>query len=308
MRGDNDNEENHMDIRGLGYVTVAATDLKRWHDYATGVLGMMVDAGSDERLYLKMDERPYRILVERADRDGYGACGWEVAGKASFEQAIAELQAADIEVQRGSAAEATGRKVQELARFADPDGNRHELFWGPQQDFAPFVSPAGVSGFVTSDLGMGHAVIPAPSFDRCLAFYEQVMGFGLSDLMKVRFTPDPAEPEKRIHFLHCNNSRHHSLALFECPIPSGCVHLMVEVRELDDVGRAMDRMQASGVKLSATLGRHTNDEMTSFYMQTPGGFDMEFGCGGKLMDWERHTPFESTVVSHWGHDFSVGRR
>jgi 3,4-dihydroxy-9,10-secoandrosta-1,3,5(10)-triene-9,17-dione 4,5-dioxygenase len=308
MRGDNDNEENHMDIRGLGYVTVAATDLKRWHDYATGVLGMMVDAGSDERLYLKMDERPYRILVERADRDGYGACGWEVAGKASFEQAIAELQAADIEVQRGSAAEATGRKVQELARFADPDGNRHELFWGPRQDFAPFVSPAGVSGFVTSDLGMGHAVIPAPSFDRCLAFYEQVMGFGLSDLMKVRFTPDPAEPEKRIHFLHCNNSRHHSLALFECPIPSGCVHLMVEVRELDDVGRAMDRMQASGVKLSATLGRHTNDEMTSFYMQTPGGFDMEFGCGGKLMDWERHTPFESTVVSHWGHDFSVGRR
>ncbi|AOE83958.1 VOC family protein [Pseudomonas sp. TCU-HL1] len=297
-----------MDIRGLGYVTVAATDLNPWHDYATGVLGMMVDAGSDERLYLKMDERPYRILVERADRDGYGACGWEVAGKAAFEQAIAELQQADVEVQRGNAADAASRKVQELARFADPDGNRHELFWGPLQDFAPFASPVGVSGFVTSDLGMGHAVLPAPSFDRCLDFYERVMGFGLSDLMKVRFTPDPAEPEKRIHFLHCNNGRHHSLALFECPIPSGCVHLMVEVCELDDVGRALDRMHANGVKLSATLGRHTNDDMTSFYMQTPGGFDLEYGCGGKVMDWQRHTPFESTVVSHWGHDFSVGRR
>ncbi|MCY1517455.1 Iron-dependent extradiol dioxygenase [compost metagenome] len=126
--------------------------------------------------------------------------------------------------------------------------------------------------------------------------------------MKVRFTPDPAEPEKRIHFLHCNNARHHSLALFECPIPSGCVHLMVEVDSFDEVGRALDRVQAHGVKLSATLGKHTNDEMTSFYMQTPGGFDLEYGSGGKVMDWQRHTAFESTVVSHWGHDFSVGRQ
>jgi 3,4-dihydroxy-9,10-secoandrosta-1,3,5(10)-triene-9,17-dione 4,5-dioxygenase len=304
--GDNDDEEKRMDIRGLGYVTVASTDLQRWQRYATDVLGMMVEATA-ERLFLKMDERAYRILVERADRDGYGACGWEVAGKAQFEQAIAELQAADVQVQRGSAAEAAARKVQALARFADPDGNRHELFWGPLQDFAPFVSPAGVSGFVTSALGMGHAVLPAPAFDRCLEFYERVMGFGLSDLMKVRFTPDPAEPEKRIHFLHCNNARHHSLALFECPIPSGCVHLMVEVNSLDDVGRAHDRMLAHEVKLSATLGRHVNDGMTSFYMQTPAGFDLEYGCGGKVMDWEAHTPFESTVVSHWGHDFSVGR-
>lgn len=299
-----------MDIRGLGYVTVASTDLSRWLDYGTQVLGMMADcsAQADGLLYLKMDERPYRILVEQGERDGYGACGWEVAGQAAFEQAIAELQQADVQVQRGTALEAGQRKVQELARFCDPDGNRHELFWGPRQDFARFVSPVGVHGFVSSELGMGHAVLPAPSFERCLDFYQRVMGFGLSDLMKVRFSDDPAEPEKRIHFLHCNNARHHSLALFECPIPSGCVHLMVEVDNLDDVGRALDRMHAHGVKLSATLGKHTNDEMTSFYMQTPGGFDMEYGCGGKVMDWQRHTPFESTVVSHWGHDFSVGRQ
>ncbi|MCY1348261.1 Iron-dependent extradiol dioxygenase [compost metagenome] len=297
-----------MDIRGLGYVTVASTDLNRWRAYATDVLGMMACDAGDGLLYLKMDERPYRILAERAERDGYGACGWELAGAAAFEQAIAELEQADVQVQRASSADAAQRKVQALARFSDPDGNRHELFWGPLQDFARFISPVGINAFVTSELGMGHAVIPAPSFDRCLDFYQNVMGFGLSDLMKVRFTPDPAEPEKRIHFLHCNNARHHSLALFECPIPSGCVHLMVEVDSFDEVGRALDRVQAHGVKLSATLGKHTNDEMTSFYMQTPGGFDLEYGSGGKVMDWQRHTAFESTVVSHWGHDFSVGRQ
>jgi hypothetical protein len=27
---------------------------------------------------------------------------------------------------------------------------------------------------------------------------------------------------------------------------------------------------------------------------------------GALIDWDRHTVFESTSVSLWGHDFSVG--
>ena len=299
-----------MDIRGLGYVTLLSSDLAQWRHYASQVLGMMVVAGADEeeRLFLKMDDRAYRILVEKSERDGFGACGWEVAGKAAFEQAIADLQYADVQVERGTAAQAGLRKVQELAHFSDPDGNRHELFWGPQQDFTRFVSPVGVKGFVTNELGMGHVVLPAPSFERCRDFYEQVLGFGLSDLMKVKFTPDPAELEKRIHFLHCNNGRHHSLAIFECPVPHGCVHMMVEVNALDEVGRALDRMQANGIKLSATLGQHTNDQMVSFYMKTPSGFDLEYGCDGLVVDWNQHTPFESTVVSHWGHDFSVGRQ
>lgn len=298
-----------MDIRGLGYVTVRSSDLAQWRHYASQVLGMMVvEDESGERLFLKMDERPYRILVQHSAQDGFGACGWEVAGQAAFDQAVAELHAAGVAVEQGSAEQAALRQVQALALFADPDGNRHELYWGPRQDFARFVSPVGVRGFVSDALGMGHVVLPAPTFDRCREFYEQVMGFGLSDLMKVRFTPDPAEPEKRIHFMHCNNGRHHSLAIFECPVPSGCVHMMVEVDGLEDVGRALDRMHANGVKLSATLGQHTNDQMISFYMKTPSGFDLEYGCDGLVVDWSRHTPFESTVVSQWGHDFSVGRQ
>ena len=169
-----------MDIRGLGYVTLLSSDLAQWRHYASQVLGMMViGSDDDEHLYLKMDERHYRILVQKSVGNGFGACGWEVAGKAALEQAILELQKADVQVTRGTAAEAELRKVQELVHFSDPDGNRHELFWGPLQDFARFVSPVGVKGFVTNELGMGHVVLPAPAFERCRDFYEQVMGFCL---------------------------------------------------------------------------------------------------------------------------------
>jgi 3,4-dihydroxy-9,10-secoandrosta-1,3,5(10)-triene-9,17-dione 4,5-dioxygenase len=58
--------------------------------------------------------------------------------------------------------------------------------------------------------------------------------------------------------------------------------------------------------MSATLGRHVNDLMLSFYMRTPGGFDVEFGCEGRQVDDEKWIARESTAVSLWGHDFSVG--
>ncbi len=49
---------------------------------------------------------------------------------------------------------------------------------------------------------------------------------------------------------------------------------------LDDVGRAMDRCARNKAPLVSTLGRHANDEMVSFYVRTPSGFDIEYGTGG----------------------------
>jgi 3,4-dihydroxy-9,10-secoandrosta-1,3,5(10)-triene-9,17-dione 4,5-dioxygenase len=111
----------------------------------------------------------------------------------------------------------------------------------------------------------------------------------------------------RLQFYHCN-PRHHSLALMEAPHPAGLVHLMIEARTLDEVGFALDRCHRAGVALSATLGRHTNDKMVSFYMKSPSVFDVEFGYGGIQLDVENVTTSEITSVSDWGHDFSVGFR
>ena len=90
-------------------------------------------------------------------------------------------------------------------------------------------------------------------------------------------------------------------------MPAGGVHVMVEVDSVDEVGRAMDRMKAAGVKLTGTLGRHANDHMVSFYMLSPSGFMIEYGAEGRTIeDWDKYSAFQSTVNSFWGHDFSVG--
>lgn len=296
-----------MDIRALGYIVVESTDIEQWRRYAEQVLGMACNSAPGEALYIKMDEGDFRYLIVPGKEDRYSASGWELADEAAFQQALQVLRDAKVEVVQASAQELVQRRVQAAAWFRDPSGNRHEIYWGPRADFLRFISPVGVPRFITDPMGLGHAVLPAPAFDETYAFLRDVMGFGLSDIYRVRFTPDPAEPEKRIHFMHCGNARHHSLAIFEMAIPSGCVHIMAEVPDMTEVGRALDRAQQHNTPMSATLGQHCNDRMVSFYMRTPGGFDLEYGFGGLEVDWQQHNAYEATRVSLWGHDFSIGR-
>ena len=37
-------------------------------------------------------------------------------------------------------------------------------------------------------------------------------------------------------------------------------------------------------RIASTLDRHTNDHMTSFYVNTPSGFFIEYGWGGRVID------------------------
>lgn len=296
-----------MDIRGLAYVIAESTDVARWKGFAEGVLGMMTSPAADGGLYVRMDERQFRFAVQTGSRDGYVASGWEVAGQPAFEAALAELRTAQVEYTLGDAALCKLRCAQQVASFKDPSGNCHELVWGFQSDFVHFASPAGVSRFVTDNIGMGHTVLPAPEFEKTCAFFKDVMGFGMADLFNFKPAGDQG-PTLPIHFFHCNNGRHHSLALAGFPVESGCVHVMVEVESMPEVGRAMDRMFANKVQQTATLGQHTNDKVTSFYMRSPSNFDIEFGYGGVVVDWQQHIAHEFTRVSLWGHDFSVSSK
>jgi len=292
-----------IQVRGLGYVVAQCVEPQRWARFGTDVLGAMVLTESSGDVRLKLDERPFRIQVVAGPRDCYFASGWEVADAETFERAYRELEAAGAKPRRGDATKCRLRKVSGLIEFEDPSRNRHELFWGVVSDFQPFDSPQGVPCFVTGELGMGHTVLPAPDFEATWKFWRDTMGFGLSDTY--RHQPTPEAQVQRLYFTHCN-PRQHSLALFEAESQAGCIHIMLEVDSMTEVGRAMDRRAAHGAKLMASLGQHVNDDMTSFYMLTPSNFALEYGWGGKVVDWQCHSVFEATTISRWGHDWSLG--
>lgn len=282
-----------MDIRGLGYITITASDPGAWRAYGEDLGAMVVDG--DDWLGLRLDERPYRVVVAEG-ADGLDAAGWELADATALDQAVSELEAAGITITEASAQDCERRRVRGVVRATDPSGFALELFHGPLQDHQPWVSPTGVSRFVTGALGMGHIVLGTPALDASLAFYVDVMGFRVSDYWR----PDGDD----VVFLRCNR-RHHSLALVPAAEPA-LYHFMVEAGTLDDVGRTMDRHLGAGIGVSMGLGRHTNDEMVSFYSRSPSGFDVEFGHGGVLVDEATWTVGEITAPSSWGHHRPVG--
>lgn len=277
-----------MDLRALGYIGIGVEDRESWRRYGE-LLGAAVSE-DDHGLRLRIDDRPFRVLVGEG-RDELSFAGWELSDAAALERAAAELVTAGATVTWASAEEAGRRGVRGMLRTTDPGGFTLELFHGVIHDDQRFVSPTGARGFTTGPLGMGHVVLGTPAAAESVAFYTDVLGFRVSDYWQ------PGGDD--VTFLRCNR-RHHSLALVPAPEPT-LHHFMFETRTLDDVGDALDRHLEAGAPVSMGLGRHTNDQMVSFYSRSPSGFDVEIGCGGLLVDDETWAVTQITEPSSWGH-------
>jgi 3,4-dihydroxy-9,10-secoandrosta-1,3,5(10)-triene-9,17-dione 4,5-dioxygenase len=297
-----------MSIQSLGYLRIEATDVGAWREYGLKVLGMVEGKGlTDGALYLRMDDFPARLVIVPGERDRLLESGWECANAESLQDIRNRLDLEGTPYKEATQAELADRRVDEMIRFQDPSGNSLEVFHGAALEHRRVVSPYG-HRFVTEEQGLGHVVLSCRDDAEALHFYRDVLGFALRDSMRLppQLVGRPADGAPAWLRFFGVNPRHHSLAFMPTPTPSGIVHLMVEVENSDDVGLCLDRALRRKVPMSATLGRHVNDLMLSFYMKTPGGFDVEFGCEGRKVDDHGWVARESTAVSLWGHDFSVG--
>ncbi len=182
--------------------------------------------------------------------------------------------------------------------MAAPWGGSVEIVSGLERGDAPDL-PAMPGGFLTDGVGGGHAVVATTAFDESHDFLVDGLGFGQSDWLEMELGPGMT---LEVRFYHCN-PRHHTIALARAPfeLPQRLHHLMVETRERDDVGAAFDRVWASDLAIPNGLGRHDNDGMFSFYVQSPAGFQVEVGHGARVVgdDWDDNRRYDR--ISAWGH-------
>ena len=282
-------------ISALGYLGIGASDLDAWRGYATETLGLAC-VEQDGALLLRMDDAPWRMRIEQSDADDLGYAGFEVASAEALTEISDRLEAMDVEISQGSAEECAARGVDTLTRCADPNGIAIELYCGRGSAGEAFVSPRGLS-FITGDQGLGHIVLMVDEEAASRRFYEEGLGFKLSDTITMGTPPQALE----LTFLHCN-TRHHTVALAPVPgLPKRLNHIMMQVDSLDVVGATLDLVRDREIPLSTQLGKHTNDHMTSFYMQTPSGFDIEFGFGARNVDDATWEVGHYDSGSEWGH-------
>ncbi len=289
-------------IRGLGYLKVQTEHIARWRELTIEALGFAEAIGPNpEGLYLRMDERESRLIVLPGDSDKVLAVGWEVRDQFALAAVAGDVEQAGITVTWLTEEEADERGLEQVITFTDPGGTPVEIFFGPRLDHSP-LKTGFAQKFVTGAQGMGHVVLPTTTMEETAAFYTEVLGF----LPRGSVRLGPQRPAVRFRFFGINE-RHHSLAMGPAPHGEapGLVHLMVEVEDLDTVGRALDKVNQMEFSLTAGLGRHTNDHMVSFYVRAPGGWDIEYGTAGMLVDETYYTAEEITAESYWGHDHSA---
>ncbi len=287
------------EIEALGYVILEVSDIDAWVGFASGLLGLSADGRANGDVDLRMDDYATRIRLAHGPKDDLAIAGWEVRDAEALASLRIRLTQARVAVEILDAAVCADRRVAEAIRFSDPEGTVLEAYYGPlQRTEAPAVSPRGVR-FKTGRQGLGHIVLSCADKAAMMRFYVDLLGFRISDHIHTEVAPGrPLD----LTFMRCNG-RHHSLALAPVPLRKKLAHLMVEVLDLDDVGRAMYRCLDAGVHLSMTLGRHSNDHMFSFYPMTPSGFDIEYGWGGLEVDDETWHVLTHSANSAWGHRF-----
>ena len=281
-----------MSINALSYIGVNSDKLEDWQNFATKYLGMQSINHGTKSLCFRMDDQKQRFAISGEPGDKLAFLGWEVEKKSDLQMYAKRLDVIGVPVQLGNKNLTDMRFVEELLYFDDPAGNRIELVYKPHLDKDSFVSGRPISGFKTDICGLGHAVLHVSNVNDLIPFYRDTLDFKISD-----YSHDPIS----LCFFHVNG-RHHSFALIGTG-QQGFHHFMVEYQNLDDVGQGYDLLQYTEGSIAYTLGRHTNDYMTSFYAHTPSGFFIENGWGGRIINPNTWKPHETNVgPSFWGHE------
>jgi catechol 2,3-dioxygenase-like lactoylglutathione lyase family enzyme len=144
---------------------------------------------------------------------------------------------------------------------------------------------------------LSHVVINSPSPERTVAFYEQHLGFALSDTLS---SPHMGEV---MWFLRCSSS-HHSIAIARCPHVS-LHHASFELRGLDEYMRGTGRLLRAGVEKIWGPGRHMAGNNTFSYFLDPLGNTVEYTTELEQIDEDTWHPHlydfsDPEVTDQWG--------
>ena len=222
-------------IKSLAYVGVNSPRAEDWRRFGTGFLGAeLAPDGPDgcrppacRRRRLAPRDPPRRAGLGRLLRLAGRPRGGPRRGRREARRRSASPPSA---ARRELAEE---RNVDRIITFTDPWGFPHEVIWGQHLYPSTFRPGRASSGFVTGDQGLGHVLLLMPDIEAGHEFFSGVLGFELSDKIIV-----PGALNSRFYHV---NARHHTLALGQCPPGvAGFNHLMLQVKDIDDVGTGYD--------------------------------------------------------------------
>ncbi len=284
----------------LAYVGIEVPDPETLTPFFGEVIGLVSGEPADGgTVTWRNDGAAHRLIVSPGPANDAVYLGFEAVDASGFDAVVGRLRSIGCDVVDGDEDDRRARRVDRLARTSAPFGMDVEIVLGLADASSPFASPLVPGGFLTEGVGFGHAVLATPAYDETERLLVHGLGLRQSDWLELEIAEGIV---LEVHFFHCNG-RHHSIAVAKAPfeLPQTLHHVMFETNERDDTGAAFDRAWATDLAIPNGLGRHDNDGMFSFYVQSPAGFQVEVGHGARVVgdDWDDDRRYDR--ISSWGH-------
>jgi len=273
-------------VTDLLYVAHAVPDLAAERKFYGETWGLTEVGEQDGKVYFAAEgsTHPYVIRLRQDDEIKTDLIAFLAETRVDVDAVYAQALAAGakaISEPCPSTAPAGGY----AARFFDPDGRAIEVICDTSKRQARTLK-AGES----IPVGLSHIVLHSPNVKGLVKFYEDVLGFKLSDWIG-----------EFMVFLRCN-SAHHRLAIMGGP--PALNHVAFDVASVDEMMRGLGRLTKEGVTLSWGPGRHTAGQNTFTYYLTPNGNAVEYTSDLEEVDeatWQPTTyAMRPDLVDQWG--------
>ncbi len=281
-------------VNKLRYVAVAVPDFATERAFLTDTWGLTEIAHDGDTAYFSSagSSQPFVFRLRQDDDRRIDLIGLGAESRETVDALAARLGEAGVKM-ISQPRQLTSPGGGYGFRFFDPDGRTVEISSDVEKretrELAPRESiPASLS----------HVVMHTPDVLKTVAFYQDQLGFRLSDWLGDAFC-----------FLRCNEW-HHSIAFL--PGPPALNHVAFAMRDLNEVMRGVGRLVGEGVTLAWGPGRHTAGDNVFAYFVAPSGFVLEYTAEVEKIDEDSWVPtvYERLpeISDQWGTGLLMGDR
>lgn len=249
--------------RKPGYVGLNVSNLERSIRFYRDLVGLTLEQSDGGVAYLRCSSDHHNVVLYQSDSVGIKRMAFELESPADLASAEAHLEsigrAFDVVPADELATLRQGRSI----RFRLPDSTLTlELYAQIDRAPAPFRPT------VARIQRLGHVVVGLKNRDAVLSTLTKRLNFKVSDYFG-----------DQVVFLRCfPNPYHHSFGLSRAD--HDCFHhVNFMVSDIDDIGRATNRMRQNGVEIVYGPGRHDISNSIFLYFLDPDGLTVEYSFG-----------------------------
>ena len=261
------NKMNKKRVTALRSVEIGLPDVAAAEAFYTQTWNLSVAARQGASVYLRGTGADHHLLaLHLQEKAELLALTFRVASAAALDEL------AQLAVQHGGTVLATRAAVQEpgggeCVVLQDPQGRILRFVWGD-------VRHAGVAANKDRPIRLAHTVLNSHNVAEALPFYENALGFKLSDRTRIMaFIRIPTAP----------HGDHHSVALADAD--NDCLnHIAFVMPGLESVMRGGGRMKDAGYSIEWGPGRHGPGDNTFNYFVGPAGFVIEYTADIEQVD------------------------